>query len=195
MHAVLRRIALWFALAGGAAAAALALMTVASVLMRAMLSRPIPGDVELMQMGIALCISLFLPWCQLHRANIIVDFFTDRLPQRGRRALDGLGCLLLALMCLLLAARTAAGALAVQAAGETTMIIGLPMWWAYAMLAPGLALTALIALWQGQRQLRGQDDGAPPAAGAGGPSAGPLPSRPAIPSGDRPTYPLGEGQT
>jgi hypothetical protein len=30
---------------------------------------------------------------------------------------------------------------------------------------------------------------------ARGPSAGPLPSRPAIPSGDRPTYPSGEGQT
>jgi hypothetical protein len=29
----------------------------------------------------------------------------------------------------------------------------------------------------------------------GGPSAGPLPSRPAIPSGDRPTYPSDEGQT
>ncbi|MEN9628219.1 MAG: hypothetical protein RJA10_1446 [Pseudomonadota bacterium] len=28
-----------------------------------------------------------------------------------------------------------------------------------------------------------------------GPSAGPLPSRPAIPSGDRPTYPSDEGQT
>jgi hypothetical protein len=32
-------------------------------------------------------------------------------------------------------------------------------------------------------------------ARAGGPSAGPLPSRPAIPSGDRPTYPSDEGQT
>jgi len=28
-----------------------------------------------------------------------------------------------------------------------------------------------------------------------GPSAGPLPSRPAIPLGDRPTYPSDEGQT
>ena len=161
MHAVFRRIALWFALAGGAAACGLALLTVVSVAMRATLSQPIPGDVELMQMGIALCISLFLPWCQLQRANIIVDFFTDKLAQRPQRALDGIGSLLLALMCLLLSARTAAGALAVQEAGETTMIIGLPMWWAYAMLAPGLALTALIALWQGARQLRGQDDGAP----------------------------------
>ena len=61
--------------------------------------------------------------------------------------------------------RTAAGALAVHDAGETTMIIGLPMWWAYAMLAPGLALTALIALWQGQRQLRGLDVGAEAAGG------------------------------
>jgi hypothetical protein len=29
----------------------------------------------------------------------------------------------------------------------------------------------------------------------GGPSAGPLPSRPAIPSGDRPMYPSDEGLT
>jgi TRAP-type C4-dicarboxylate transport system permease small subunit len=40
------------------------------------------------------------------------------------------------------------------------------MWWAYAMLAPGLALAALIALWQAQRQLRGLAD----APGAGAPT-------------------------
>jgi hypothetical protein len=34
-----------------------------------------------------------------------------------------------------------------------------------------------------------------PSANAGGPSAGPLPSRPAIPAGDRPTVPSTEGQT
>lgn len=164
MHAVFRRIALWFALAGGAAACGLALLTVVSIAMRATVSRPIPGDVELMQMGIALCISLYLPWCQLTRANIIVDFFTQTLAPRPQRALDGIGSVLLAVMCVLLAARTAAGALAVHEAGETTMIIGLPMWWAYVMLAPGLALAALIALWQGLRQLRGLDDGTPAAA-------------------------------
>ena len=155
---------MWFALTGGLVASALAVLTVVSVLGRATVSQPIPGDVELMQMGIALCISLCLPWCQLHGANIIVDFFTERLPQRGSRALDGIGSLLLAVMCLLLSLRTAAGAMAVREAGETTMIIGLPMWWAYAMLAPGLALTALIAVWQGLRQLRGLDDGTPAAA-------------------------------
>ena len=74
MHAFFRRIALWFALVGGFAASGLAMLTVVSIVMRATVSRPIPGDVEVMQMGIALCISLFLPWCQLQRANIIVDF-------------------------------------------------------------------------------------------------------------------------
>lgn len=155
MQAVLISLARRFALAGGAVASGLALMTVASIAGRALWSQPIPGDVELMQMGIALCISLCLPWCQLHGSNIIVDFFTQSLPQRANRALDGIGTLLLALMCALLSLRTAAGAIAVNAADEQTMIIGLPMWWAYAMLAPGLALTAVIGVWQAGRLLRG----------------------------------------
>jgi hypothetical protein len=49
----------------------------------------------------------------------------------------------------LLAWRTSVGALSVREAGETTMIISLPMWWAYACLAPGLALAGWVALVQG----------------------------------------------
>lgn len=157
MARLFRRIALWFALVGGAVASATALMTVASIAGRALVAKPIPGDVELTQFGVALMISLCLPWCQLHHSNIIVDFFTQRLPLRANRALDGLGALLLAAMCVLLGWRTAVGAGSVAEAGETSMIIGLPMWWTYVMLAPGLALTAAIALWQGLRLLRGLD--------------------------------------
>jgi TRAP-type C4-dicarboxylate transport system permease small subunit len=157
MHKLLRHVAWFFALAGGAVASIVALMMVLSIVGRALLGQPIQGDVELTQFGIALCISLCLPWCQLHGANIMVDFFTQRLPQRGVRALDGAGALLLALMCALLSLRTAAGAIAVSEAGETTMILGLPMGWSYLMLAPGLGLTALVALWQAQRLLRGLD--------------------------------------
>ena len=155
MHKFLGRVAWVFALAGGLTASVVALMVVTSIAGRALIGEPIQGDVELTQFGIALCISLCLPWCQLHGANIVVDFFTQRLPQRGVRALDGIGALLLALMCALLSLRTAAGAIAVSEAGETTMILGLPMGWSYLMLAPGLGLTALVALWQAQRLLRG----------------------------------------
>lgn len=157
MHKLLRRIAWFFALAGGGVASLVAMMVVTSIVTRALWSRPIQGDVELTQFGIALTISLCLPWCQLHGANIIVDFFTQRLPQQVNRRLDGIGAILLALMCALLSLRTAAGAVAVGEAGETTMILGLPMGWNYLMLAPGLGLTTLVALWQAQRLLRGLD--------------------------------------
>jgi TRAP-type C4-dicarboxylate transport system permease small subunit len=133
---------------GAAVALAVALITVTSVVLRALTSRPIQGDVEITQFGIALAISLMLPWCQLRGANIIVDFFTERLREQSVRMLDGVGCLLIALMYLLLAWRTGVGAQAVHAAGETSMIRSWPMWWVYASLAPGLGLAAVVALVQ-----------------------------------------------
>ncbi|HEX5685372.1 MAG TPA: TRAP transporter small permease [Ideonella sp.] len=151
----LRQLSLGFAVLGGGVACVVAAMTVTSIVMRALLSRPIAGDVELTQLGIALSISLCLPWAQLHGANIIVDFFTQRLPDRVNRRLDALGALMLAAMCALLSWRTSVGAIAVREAGETSMILGLPMWWAYASLAPGLALSGLIALVQAWRCWRG----------------------------------------
>ena len=157
MPRFLYRLAWWFAILGGLCASAVALMTVVSIAMRSLLSRPIQGDVELTQLGIALCISLCLPWCQLHGANIIVDFFTQRASQRTVRGLDAVGGLLMALMVGLLAWRTGAGAIAVGGAGETSMILGLPMWWIYAALAPGLALAGVIAVVQAGMRLVGRD--------------------------------------
>ncbi|RZU02476.1 TRAP transporter small permease [Rivibacter subsaxonicus] len=151
----LRTLAHAFALLGGLAAFLVAMLTVASIAGRVLAGTPISGDVELTQFGVALAISLCLPWAQLHGANIIVDFFTQKLRAPARRRLDAVGALLMAVFCGLLAWRTAAGAFSVAAAGETTMILGAPMWISYAVLAPGLALIALIALvqaiglWQG----------------------------------------------
>jgi TRAP-type C4-dicarboxylate transport system permease small subunit len=144
----LRALARAFAWAGAAVAMAVGLTTVTSVVLRALTTRPIQGDVEITQFGIALAISLMLPWCQLRGANIIVDFFTQRLRERAGRTLDAIGCLLIAAMYLLLAWRTGVGARSVFEAGETSMIRSLPMWWVYVSLAPGLALAALVAFVQ-----------------------------------------------
>lgn len=156
MQSVLRRLAALFACAGGLVACGVALMVVGSISGRAAFSSPVPGDVELTQFGIGLAIALCLPWAQLRGANIIVDFFTQRAAVRTLRRLDGLGSLLLAVMAGLLAWRSTVGAVSVAEAQEQTMILGLPMWWSYAILAPGLALTAVIALWQAARHWRGQ---------------------------------------
>jgi TRAP-type C4-dicarboxylate transport system permease small subunit len=154
MNALLQRLAALFALAGSAVALICAAMVVWSVTSRALTTRPIQGDVELVQFAIALAISLSLPWCQWRRANIIVDFFTQKLAPAASRRLDAVGCVLVAVMCGLLAWRTAVAAVAVKDGGETTMVLSLPMWWVYAALAPGLALTALIALVQAWQHLR-----------------------------------------
>ena len=105
-----------FALLGGLCALLVAGMVLCSVVGRNLFARPIPGDVELSQIGIALSIALCLPWCQLRSGNIIVDFFTQAAPGRVNAALDRFGALLLAVMLGLLAWRSGAGALAVREA-------------------------------------------------------------------------------
>jgi TRAP-type C4-dicarboxylate transport system permease small subunit len=155
MLSVLRRVAAVFALVGSAVALGTGVMVVVSITLRAITTRPIPGDVELTQFGVALAISLALPWCQLHGANIIVDFFTQKLRERSLRVLDAVGSLLIAIMCALLAWRTSVGAISVRESFEASMILDLPMWWVYASLAPGLALAALVALVQAVMHLRG----------------------------------------
>jgi TRAP-type C4-dicarboxylate transport system permease small subunit len=156
MFNVLRPLTWWFAVVGSAIALAVAVMTTVSVVGRAFFKSPIQGDVELTQLGIALSISLCIPWCQLRGANIIVDFFTQDISTKKQGFLDAIGAALVALMCLLLAWRTGVGAMAVREAQESSMILGLPMWWAYASLAPGLALGGVVALVQAWMRLTNQ---------------------------------------
>jgi len=134
------------ALAGGAILSALTLMSVASIAGR-LIGRPIQGDFELVQFGCAVAIAFFLPYCQLTRGNIIVDFFTVRARPRTQRVLDALGALLLALVMALVAWRTGVGTASMKAGGETSMIMGVPLWYAYALMTPAFALTAAAGLY------------------------------------------------
>jgi TRAP-type C4-dicarboxylate transport system permease small subunit len=135
------------ALLGGALLSAIALMSVASIVLRALGLQPVQGDFELVQVGLAVCVTLLLPWCQLQGGNIIVDFFTARLRKHWQRRLDAIGCLLFAAVIALVAWRTGAGAVSLKSAGETTMLLGFPLWIGYAAMTPGLVLTAAAALY------------------------------------------------
>ena len=46
---------------------------------------------------------------------------------------------------LLVAWRTGVGLASMRASGETTTILGMPQWWTYAGMLPGIVLTALVA--------------------------------------------------
>lgn len=144
---LLRALAAGQAILGGALLCAMALMSVLSIARRAAGLQPVLGDFELMQLGLAVCVTLLLPWCELEGGNIIVDFFTAPLRKGWQRRLDAIGHTLFALVIALVAWRTGAGAVSMKGAGETSMLLGFPLWIAYAGMVPGFASTSLCALW------------------------------------------------
>ncbi|KPF50488.1 C4-dicarboxylate ABC transporter permease [beta proteobacterium AAP121] len=131
------------------------LMTCASLIGRNTTGWTLVGDFELSGAAAGAAIALFMPWCQVRRGHILVDFFTARASAATQALLDRCGVLLLALVMALLAWRTTLGGLNAWNTQSTTMMMGLPEWIVYAGMVPPLALTALIALLQA---LRGFDE-------------------------------------
>ncbi|MCC7548514.1 MAG: TRAP transporter small permease [Burkholderiales bacterium] len=144
---VLRRLCQASAVIGGLLLIAIAFVTLASVAGRVFWSSPILGDVELVQLACAIGLACFLPYTQWQGTNIMVDFFTARASAPNKRRLDALGSLLLAAMTGLIGWRTAAGAMAAHEYGETSMLMSIPIWIPYALMVPGLLLTAVVSLY------------------------------------------------
>lgn len=148
--AVLETCAKWLALAGGLLLAALALLTVASVLGRAFIFAglgPIKGDYELVEMGCAVAVFSFLPWCQLNRGHVTVDILVDTFPARTKLMLTLVGNVALAGAASLIAWRLWLGMGEKFSYGEETYELGLPLGWGMALSCVGAILFAIIALY------------------------------------------------
>ncbi len=136
------------AIMAGMLLTAITLMTCASLIGRNTTGWTIVGDFELTGAAGGAAVALFLPWCQVRRGNIIVDFFTVKASQGVRDGLDRLGALLLALVMLLLTWRSAIGGMNAWTSQSGSMMLGFPEWVTYVAIVPALALTALIAFNQ-----------------------------------------------
>jgi TRAP-type C4-dicarboxylate transport system permease small subunit len=147
----LERLAQLLAIVGGLALTGVALMSLYSVAMRNLFGAPIQGDFELAQVGCAVSVAAFLPFTQLRNGNIFVDFFTQKASAGTKAALDGFGSLTVGLGLGLIAWRTGAGGLDAWRNQETTMLMGLPTWWAYASMAPSFAVASLAAFYSAWR--------------------------------------------
>jgi len=145
------------AIAAGVLLTVITLMTCVSVIGRNTTGWTIVGDFELTGAAAGAAIALFMPWCQLRRGNIIVDFFTARASLQTQERLDRVGALLLGLVMALMSWRAAIGGLNAWRSQSGSMMLGFPEWIVYACIVPAFVVTALIALVQA---LRGFDDGA-----------------------------------
>lgn len=152
----------YLAVAGGLVFVALVAMSIVSITGRKLFAWPVPGDVEILQMCAAFASSCFFAYCHLAGGDVKVDFFTNDIGPRKREAMDALGSLLLALFGTVVAWRTAAGALAIKEVGETSAILGWPVWIPQALMVPGFALLAIAGFYTCFMHLRraaGRNDG------------------------------------
>ena len=135
------------AVAGGLVFVGLVIMSIVSITGRKHFSAPVPGDVEVLQVCSAFAASAFFAYCHLNGGDVKVDFFTAKANPRTVHALDAAGSLLVGLFGALIAWRAAAGALTVKEAGETTMILGWPLWVGQMLMVPGFILLACAGLY------------------------------------------------
>lgn len=168
---VLEVLVRWLAYAGGAVLAAMAVMTVSSITGRALIGfglGPVPGDFELVEMASAIAVFSFLPWCHFNRGHVTVDILVDRFPTRVRLFLTVIGEITVAVVAWLVlwrhfvgfGERLPYGSRELRDAlgfgmkpffPETTFILGLPMWYGYALSLVGATLffvVALYAIWR-----------------------------------------------
>ncbi len=148
---VLENLAKLCAILAGVLLTVITLMTCVSLLGRNTVGITLVGDFELTGVAAGAAIALFLPWCQIKRGNIIVDFFTAKASDRTNDMLDRFGALLLGVAMGLLAWRASFGGLNAYTTQSGTMMIGFPEWVVYAAMVPPLALTSLIGVAQAMR--------------------------------------------
>jgi TRAP-type C4-dicarboxylate transport system permease small subunit len=148
---LLGKLARLCAILGGVLLTVITLMTCVSLIGRNTTGWSIVGAFELSGSAAGAAIALFMPWCQVRRGNIIVDFFTAKASEATQRGLDRLGALLLALAMGLMTWRTGVGGINAWNSGAGSMIMGFPEWIVYVGMVPPLALTTLIALGQALR--------------------------------------------
>lgn len=143
LHALTR----WFAIGGGFVFIGLVVMSIVSIVGRKIAAIPVPGDIEVMQMGTAIASAAMLAFCEMERQHLRVDFFTANLSAKIRHVLDALSHLVLAVVALVIAWRTGLAAVSLNDAGETSVILGWPVWAVVAGLVPSFLLLSIAGLY------------------------------------------------
>ncbi|EFL88802.1 TRAP transporter small permease [Ahrensia sp. R2A130] len=164
----IRTLARWLALTGGLVLVALIVITTASIVGRLLNSigysqwisdwlpiliaplqwfRPITGDFELVEAGIAFAIMAFIPWCQISRGHAKVEVLTGLLPSSSNRWLAFLWEAVFCATYILIAWRLVVGTGDKMRYNETSFMLQFPVWWGYAAVTGAALLACWVALW------------------------------------------------
>ena len=157
----------WLAYFGGFALTGIAILTVVSITGRALTGfglTPIKGDFELVEIGSAVAVFSFLPWCQLNRGHVTVDVLTRTFAKPVQRFLVIVGDFAIALIAIVITWRLwmGMGERVTWFSQETrdllgfgykpfsveeTFILGMPTWYGYALGLVGAFLFSLVSVY------------------------------------------------
>lgn len=143
---LLYRCAEGFAAAGGLLLVAALLVTVASVGSNLAFGKPLLGDTEIVELLMGGAVAAFMPWCQVRGANVIVDFFTMKLPRRVNDAIDALAYVVFAVIVAVLTWRIIDGTITQYERERVSMFLKIPQWWGYATASAACVLWVLVCL-------------------------------------------------
>jgi TRAP-type C4-dicarboxylate transport system permease small subunit len=153
---LIERVAVILSVVGGCLVLAIALLVTISVARRWVFGEGIPGDFEYVQIGTALAVFAFLPVCQAHRGNIIVDTFTGRLPARVRDRIDALWDVVYAALMAVIAWCLAGGTRDMLANQTASMVQQIPIWPVILACTVLCAFLSLVAAWTAVRRWQGR---------------------------------------
>jgi TRAP-type C4-dicarboxylate transport system permease small subunit len=136
------------ALVGGGLLLIAVAITIVSVIGRYAFAKPVPGDYELIEIICAIAIFLFFPYTQATDSNISAKFFTSGLSQRHQRVLDVINDVIFALVAALLTWRLTHGLENKFSTGETTILVRVPIWWAYVVAVLSMALLTVVCVFR-----------------------------------------------
>jgi len=144
----LRRIAIGLALIGGGITLLVVAMSVVSLIGRKLFSAPIPGDIEMLKMAIAVAVTAFLPLCEITDNHIRVELLGHVLPRPVNRVLLCCCHCLLALVAALICWRSVLLVENSLVYHSTSTMLAVPLWIPQSLMVPSLALLVVCALYR-----------------------------------------------
>lgn len=144
------------AVLGGATLIVVVLVTAVSVVGRALIPlglSAVPGDYELVQTGVLIAIFCSLPITQYLRGHADVSLLTDVFPTRLAAVIELVMDLLMLAAMLFILWRFTVGMLDKYENREVTLLLHMPVWWAYAAAMPGAAGTVVVSAYCVARSL------------------------------------------
>jgi TRAP-type C4-dicarboxylate transport system permease small subunit len=125
----LHGIVTWLAVFGGLVSCAMAVIVAVSVTGRYLFVSPIPGDYDIVGVLCGCAIFAFLPYCQLKRGNVMVDFFTQSATPQAKSVLDAAGSFLFLAAAIMFTWRLWHGLLEMRESGEQIYAFEFYRWW------------------------------------------------------------------